>query len=128
MDPIADMINTLKTSGDAGAERVSVGYSKLKESVAAVLAQEGFIKSFAQKTAKGKPVLELELVREDKLPKIKGFKRLSKPSKRVYAKANSLRAVKRGYGALILSTPKGIKTGREAKKEKLGGEVLFSIW
>ncbi len=70
----------------------------------------------------------VSLISDNRIPKIKGVKRISKPSKRVYKKADELFAVKNGYGALILSTSNGVMTGKQAKAKKLGGEALFQIW
>lgn len=128
MDTISNFIIKIKNAGLAGQEEVNVPFSKLKASISEVLKKEGFIKGFEEKSLKGKPVLILSLFAENRMPKIKGVKRISKPSKRIYKKTGEIRAVKNGYGALILSTSAGIMTGREAKKAKLGGEALFQIW
>lgn len=128
MDPIANMITAIKNAGSAGRENVSVPYSKLKHDIAGVLKKEGFIKNFERKTLKNKPVLALELFLEDRMPKIRGVKRISKPSKRIYKKFSEIRPVKSGYGALVISTPLGVMSGKEAKSEKVGGEALFTIW
>ncbi len=128
MDTISNLIIKIKNAGNAGQAIVTAPYSKLNRSIAEVLKKEGFIQDFAEKSEKGKKVLVMSLYSENRVPKIKGVQRLSKPSKRVYKKAEEIRAVKNGYGALILSTSHGIMTGRDAKKSKLGGEVLFSIW
>lgn len=128
MDTISNFIIKLKNAGNAGQESVVVPFSKLKLSIAEVLKKEGFVKDVSEKSEKGKPVLVLSLFSENRDPKIKGVKRISKPSKRVYRKAGELRAVKNGYGSLILSTSHGVMTGKQAKSQKLGGEALFSIW
>jgi len=128
IDPIADMINMMKNAGNAGRDTVVVSYSKMKESIAEVLKSEGFVKSYEKKSVKGRPSLELTLILENRIPKIKGVKRVSKPSKRMYVKSTEIRAVKQGYGALVVSTPAGVLSGREAKKQKVGGEALFQIW
>lgn len=128
MDPIANMITQLKNAGSAGRESVVVPFSQIKENIAKVLMSEGFVKSVEKKEVKGRPVLLIGVFLENRIPKIKGVQRLSKTSKRVYKKSSEIRPVKNGYGALVLSTPKGVMSGREAKKQKLGGEVLFSIW
>jgi small subunit ribosomal protein S8 len=75
-----------------------------------------------------KPVLVVNLFMENRIPKIKGVSRISKTSKRIYKKFSEIRLVKNGYGAVVLSTPKGILSGRDARKEKVGGEILFTIW
>lgn len=128
MDTISNFIIKLKNAGNAGLESVSTPSSKLNLSIAEVLKKEGFIKDVVKKTEKGKKVLAISLFSENRVPKIKGIKRISKPSKRIYKKSTELRSIKNGYGALVLSTSSGVMTGRDAKKAKLGGEALFSIW
>ena len=122
------MIIKLKNAGNAGHEEVRIPYSSLKHSIAEVLKKEGFIKDVEEVETKGKKALNISLFLENRVPKIKGVARLSKPSKRIYKKATEIRAVKSGYGALILSTSQGVMSGREAKRAKLGGEALFTIW
>ena len=122
------MIIQIKNAGNAGHDRVLVPYSKFKHAIAEVLKREHFIKAVDTETKKGKKMLVLGLFMENRVPKIKGVKRISKPSKRIYQKASDIRAVKSGYGALILSTSQGIMSGREAKRSSLGGEALFKIW
>jgi len=128
MDTISNFIIKVKNAGNAGLSSTTAPYSKLKASIAEVLKKEGFIKNFEEKMEKGRKVLVVSLFSENRVPKIKGVQRISKPSKRIYKKVNEIRSVKNGYGALILSTSLGVMTGREAKKQKLGGEALFSIW
>ncbi len=128
MDPISNMIVSIKNAGDAGRDSLTVTYSKVKENILNVLKAEGFVKSVEKRTKGVKSELRVELFVENRLPKVKGVKRLSKTSKRIYKKAGELRSVKSGYGALVISTSKGVMSGKEAKKAGLGGEVLFSIW
>ena len=128
MDTISNFIIKIKNAGNAGLESVSVPYSNLKLAIAVVLEKEGFIKDFSERSEKGKKVIAISLFSENRMPKIKGVQRISKPSKRIYKKVSDIRSVKSGYGALILSTSHGVITGREAKKAKLGGEALFNIW
>ncbi len=128
MDPISNMITGIKNAGNAGRDSVVVPFSKIKENIAAALKKEGFIKGAEKKTVKGKPSLVIDLILENRLPKVQGVARISKTSKRIYKKASEIRLVKNGYGAVILSTPKGILSGRDARKEQVGGEVLFTIW
>ncbi len=128
MDTISNMIIQIKNAGNVGHDRVVLPYSKLKASIAEVLKKENFVKGVELETKKGKKMLALELFVENRVPKIKGVERISKPSRRIYKKFSEIRAVKNGYGALILSTSRGIMSGREAKKASLGGEALFSIW
>ncbi|MEK7227598.1 MAG: 30S ribosomal protein S8 [Patescibacteria group bacterium] len=128
MDGISNMIIAIKNAGFSGHESVSMPYSKLKQSIADVLKKERFIKSSEVRTEKGKKILTISLFSENRVPKIKGVKRISKPSKRIYKKAFEMRPVKSGYGALIVSTSSGVMSGRDAKKSSLGGEALFTIW
>ena len=128
MDPISNMIIGLKNAGNAGRDTVALPYSKIKENIANVLKKEGFIKGSEKKMVKGKPTLVVNLLMENRIPKIKGVSRISKTSKRIYKKFSEIRLVKNGYGAVVLSTPKGILSGRDARKEKVGGEILFTIW
>ena len=95
----------------------------------ALLEKEGFLKSVSKKGKKVVKSIEADLVYEtDGAPKVRGVDRVSKLSKRVYQKAKELRPVKQGTGMLVLTTPKGIMTGFQARKEKVGGEILFKIW
>ena len=128
MDTISNMIIKIKNAGSAGHDSVSIPYSKLKASIAEVLKKEHFIKDLDTKSEKGRKVLALNLFIDNRVPKIKGVKRISKPSKRIYKKFSEIRLVKNGYGALILSTSQGVMSGREARRAKLGGEALFQIW
>ncbi len=128
MDTISNFITQIKNAGLAGHASVLVSNSKLKVSIAEVLKKEKFIKDFEEKTVKGRNMLEISLLSENRIPRINGVARISKPSKRIYKKAAELKPVKNGYGALIVSTSAGVMSGREAKKQKLGGEALFSIW
>lgn len=127
-DPIGDLIVQIKNASDARKSSVTLPYSKLRESVAVVLQKEGYLKAVAKKGKKVSKFLEIELVYTGHEPKVQGVQRVSKLSKRIYQKAKDLRTFKSGYGNVILSTPKGILTEREAKKANVGGEVLFKIW
>lgn len=118
----------MKNAGNAGHPTVLVPYSKFKESILGLLQKEGYVKSFSKKGKKIAKFIEVELAYTGEEPKIKGVERVSKPSKRVYTKADDIRSVRQGYGMLVLSTPKGVMTDREARKEKVGGETLFKIW
>jgi small subunit ribosomal protein S8 len=126
MDQIANMINMIKNAGRAGQEFVLVPYSKLKYSIATCLVKEGFLKSATKKTRKGFPVLEIGVIYTDnKMPKIIGAERISKSSCRVY---KGVKEIRRNHGLTIISTPKGILTDKEARKQMVGGELLFRLW
>ncbi len=122
------MLNGMKNANRALRESVIVPQSKLCLAIAEKLSKEGFVGAVAKKTRRGRPVLEVALVSADRTPKITEINRISKPSRRMYASVHDIRPVKNGRGLLVLSTPKGILTDKEARKEHVGGEVLFSIW
>ncbi len=129
MDPISDMLIMIKNAGNANRESVLVSYSKMKHAIANCLLKEGYISSVSKKTKKGFPALELGIAYTDgKNPKVTDLKRISKPSRRMYVGVKDIKSVKNGYGITVLSTPKGILTNKEARKEMVGGEILFSIW
>lgn len=128
MDPIADMLISIKNAAHARKLHALVPYSKLKLAVANILVSEGYLTAITKRGKKSKKFIELEIAYADKKPKITDVSRISGPSKRVYYGVSDMRPVKNGYGLLVLSTPKGILTGREAKKEHVGGEALFKIW
>lgn len=118
----------MKNGSLAGKDSVSFPYSKLKNAIGECLKKEGYVKQVSKKVKKGFPVLEVELVYIDKNPKITQVERVSKQSCRVYFGVNDIHRVRNGNGLLVLSTPKGILSGREARKEQVGGEALFKIW
>lgn len=128
MDQIANMVNMIKNGSRASHEFVTVSYSKLKFAIAQCLVKEGYLVSVNKKTKKGYPVLELGLAYADGLPKVNEVERVSKSSRRIYKGVKSIRPIRNGYGLMVLSTPKGILTDKEARKEMVGGEVLFKIW
>lgn len=125
MDQIANMINMIKNAGVAEHEFVTVPYSKIKESIVECLMKEGYVSSVAKKMKKGMPILEIGIVYVDGMPKVKGAERVSKSSCRVY---KGVKDIKRSYGLTVMTTPKGILTDKEARKEMVGGEVLFKLW
>ena len=126
-DPIGDMLIRIKNGYLARKDVVEVSYSKMKEEIAKLLVKEGYLKKFKIENLKFK-ILKLELKYEGKKPVIEGVKRISKPGVRIYAKAGEIPKVKYGFGITIVSTSKGIMTGREAKKKNLGGEVICQVW
>ena len=127
MDKIGDMLVTIKNAGNAGKKTVHIPYSGYKMNIARALFQAGYIKSYSQTDTSKGSVLEIDLVYKDNKPKISQVKRISKPSRRLYTNVKGITSVKQGQGSVFLSTPKGILTGEEAKKEQVGGEILFEI-
>ena len=118
----------VKNANRVERESVTVPYSKLKQSIADALVAEGYLVKATKKMQKGFPTLELELVYVDGSPKVTGVERVSKSSCRVYKGVKEIRSVRHGFGSMFLSTPKGILTDKQARKEMVGGEVLFKIW
>lgn len=129
-DPISDLIIRIKNAGDAGKPTVEVLYSTFAENVAHALKKAGYLTSVDKKKSDGMTrYLELGLVTlPGDEPRIHGVERVSKPSRRIYMKYNDIRMYRSGFGNTFLSTPKGILVDMEAKKNKVGGEVLFKIW
>ena len=122
-DPISSMIIMLKNASNAGKASFVIPFSSIKLAIAKVLEKEGYVSEINKKTKNGHPALELTIGK-----KVTGVERISKPSRRMYIKVTEIRKVKNGTGTLILTTPKGIMTGVEARKEMVGGEPLFNIW
>ena len=129
MDTVGDMIIRIKNATESKKESVVFPYSKLKLAILDTLMKAGFIKSFGKKGKKIAKFIEVVLIYDENgAGKIKGVERVSKTSKRIYSKSKDIRKVKSGFGALILSTPKGIMTDKIAKEANVGGEALFKVW
>lgn len=128
-DTIGDFIIRLKNAGMIGHETVALPYSKLRHAVATKLQDAGYVASVGTvgDTAATKQLV-VTLGYENGDHNIRGVKRVSKPGRRLYAKATDLHPVKFGKGHMILSTPAGILTNEEAKEKNVGGEQLFMIW
>lgn len=123
------MIITMKNASMVSKDRVVVPFSALKYAIAQCLKEHGFVSDVSKKTEKNNvPVIEIGLLYKDGQAKIQDVQRVSKSSRRVYMGTRDLRPVKNGHGLIILSTPKGILSDKQAKKELVGGEALFKIW
>ena len=130
-DPIADMLTRIRNANVALHDEVRMPSSKVKESLAAILRQEGYIEGFsvADNTERPGKVLTISMkYAPDRTRTISGIKRVSKPGLRVYAKADSLPRVLGGLGVAVVSTSNGLMTDREARKSRMGGEVLCFVW
>ena len=127
-DPIADFLTRIRNSSNAGLSEVNAPYSKIKFEIAKILKQEGYITSV--ELVKAGEFQNIKLVTKfvNRAPAITGLKRVSKPGLRKYVGAKEVPRVLGGLGISILSTPKGILSGREAKKENVGGELLAYVW
>jgi small subunit ribosomal protein S8 len=128
-DPISDLIIRIQNASKAGKESVLVLDSNVAFAVLEKLFSRGYVKKPVRKVKDGKKMIEVELLyKEDKSPRISGVRRYSKLSKRLYRGFREIHRVRQGFGSMIVSTPKGILADDEARKEKVGGEILFSIW
>lgn len=129
MDTIGNMLTSIRNAQTAGRQTVYIPYSKTKMRIAEILAKEGFIKEAASKGKKSRKFIEITLAYlEDSSPRISHIARVSKLSKRVYLPSKKIYPVMKGLGMQIFSTPKGILTDKEARKEKVGGEVICEVW
>jgi small subunit ribosomal protein S8 len=128
-DPITDLLNRLRNAMRAGHERVDVPASRVKEDLVRVLSEEGYISSFRRVEEKGRPVLRIGLKYDPEgEPIVSGLERVSRPGRRVYAPAKEIPEVLGGLGTAIVSTSRGILTGRQAREQRLGGEILCNVW
>lgn len=128
-DPIADMLTRIRNANRAFHEVVDIPASKLKEELAKILKEEGYIKDYQIIQENGFPVIRVKMsYGSNKERSITGIKRISKPGLRIYAKKDEIPRVLGGLGIAIISTSKGVMTGREAKKAGLGGEVICYVW
>lgn len=128
-DVIADMLTRIRNANAAKHEKVDVPNSNLKRSIAQILVDEGYIKSFEVVDNGNQGIIRITLkYGPNKQRIIQGIKRVSKPGLRIYARSDEIPQVMRGLGVAIVSTSKGIMTDREARKANVGGEVLAFIW
>lgn len=133
MDQIANMLISIKNAGLVKKDHIIIPHSKIKVSILEVLKREGFIKTFEELSAGAgkkqiKVVIEYTGKHPNISPRIHDIERVSKLSKRVYLGYRDIHKYKYGKGLVIISTPKGILTDKEVRKELCGGEVLFNIW
>ena len=127
-DPIADMLTRIRNAHAMRYKEVEIPSSKVKVEIAKILKDEGFINDYKIKKNNVQDVIVMNLKYENKTRVITGLKRISKPGLRVYVKSEEIPKVLNGLGIAILSTSKGIMTGKAAKTSNLGGEVLAYIW
>ena len=127
-DPIADMLTRIRNANAQRHESVDVPASKLKKSIAEILLDEGYIKSFEEIEDNSQGILRITLKYVNKQKVISGLRRISKPGLRVYANKEELPQVLGGLGIALISTSKGIMTDKKAWLDGIGGEVLAYIW
>ena len=126
-DPISDMLTRLRNGYMSKQKEVAIPSSKLKVAIAQVLEQEGYIKGF-RVNGEVKKTLVVEMKYFNRRSVVEGIERVSKPSCRQYCGCKDIPKVKDGLGLAILSTPKGILSGRDAEKQNVGGEILCYVW
>jgi small subunit ribosomal protein S8 len=128
-DPISDLLIRLKNGAERRHETVAVPASRLKRAILEVLKREGYVDGVEDAVRDGHPVFTVRLryVGEGQ-PMITGLERVSKPGRRVYVGSKDIAKVRNGIGMSILSTSRGIMTDQDSRKNKLGGEVLCSVW
>ncbi|MBI3627505.1 MAG: 30S ribosomal protein S8 [Candidatus Sungbacteria bacterium] len=122
------MIIRIQNGYRAKKEAVVVPHSNVKESIAKVLERKGYIAGIEKKGKKARKFMEISLKYKDGTPAFAGGRRISKPSRRLYVKASEIRPVKYGHGIAVISTSAGVLSNDEAKKKKLGGEIIAEIW
>ena len=128
-DPVADFLTRIRNACMAKFDRVDIPSSKTKLSIAKLLKEEGYIRNYKLIKDKRQDTLRLYLKYDEKnVPIIGGLERISKPSCRVYVRHDKIPYVLKGYGTAILSTSKGIVSDREARRERIGGELLCKVW
>ncbi len=126
-DPIADMLTRIRNATRAGHPELVAPYSKLKESLAQLLFSEGFVAGVAVRGTDVK-LLHIQLKYSDGGSVITGIKRVSKPGQRIYLPVDKLPRTNGGFGITVISTSKGLMPDREARKARLGGEVVCQVW
>jgi len=128
-DPIGDFIIRIKNAGNVKKESISVPFSKMKLAIAKLLRAKGYLGNITKKSRGNAKYLEIALLyTENGEPVVSDVRRISKPSRRLYESAKNIKRFRRGFGLSVLSTPKGIMADVDAKKNNLGGELLFNIW
>lgn len=128
IDPISDMLTRIRNASKLRHEEVTVPYSEFKIKVLDVLKQKGYVGDY-EKTKQGKiDVIKVMLLYDNNESKISDLQRISKPSQRIYVNKRNIPKSKQGLGIMIISTPKGLMTDDEARKQRIGGELLCEVW
>ena len=127
-DPIGDMIARVKNAQSRNHKKVELPSSNFKSKIADILKNEGFIRDFKVSMVDNKQVLSLELKYHSGNPVISNFERVSKPGRRIFSSADGLPKINNGLGIAILSTPKGVMTDMDARKQRVGGEIICKVF
>ncbi len=127
-DPIGDMIARVKNAQSRNHKKVELPSSNFKVKIAEILKNEGFVKDFKVNSENNKNLLSLELKYHSGNPVINTFERVSKPGRRIFSSANGLPKINNGLGIAIVSTPKGVMTDLDARKQRVGGEIICKVF
>ena len=127
-DPIGDMIARVKNAQARNHKKVELPSSNFKNKIADILKNEGFIKDFKVNLENNKSILALELKYHSGNPVISTFERVSKPGRRIFSSADGLPRINNGLGIAIISTPKGVMTDLDARKQRVGGEIICKVF
>jgi len=127
-DPIGDMIARVKNAQDRNHKKVELPSSNFKSKIADILKNEGFINDFKVNTENNKSILSLDLKYHSGNPVISTFERVSKPGRRIFSSAEGLPKINNGLGIAIVSTPKGVMTDIDARKQRVGGEIICKVF
>ncbi len=127
-DPIADMFSRIRNAIAVNKQQVTMPHSKVKETVAKILAENGFLNGVKVEDSDGWKMLIIVISDEDGQSKITEINRLSRPGRRLYVKSPAVPTVKRGRGLVVISTSQGVMTGREASDKNLGGELICEVY
>lgn len=127
-DQIADLITRIRNADMVGKKEIRVATSKLKVAVIDTLVKNGYLKSYDIEEGKPRGILHVVIADANEASRINEIEKVSKPGRRVYTAAEDIPTIKSGRGIVIISTSKGLMTGKEAKKNRLGGEILVKVW
>ena len=127
-DPISNMLSQLKNAASVGKTQVVIPFSQLKLAILKILVDQNYLKNVTKRQRKNRAYLYVDLEFANDRPKITEIERISKPSRRIYVRADDIRPIRGGTGMAIVSTSAGIMVASEAKKQKLGGELLCQVW
>lgn len=127
-DPIADMLSRIRNAIAVNKQHINLPHSKVKETVAKILADNGFLNGVRVEESEGRKTLIIDISEEDGQSKITQINRVSRPGRRIYVKSPAVPTVKRGRGLVVISTSQGVMTGREASDKNLGGELICEVY
>lgn len=128
MDPIANMFTSIRNAQAVLKPLVGVPFSDFKYKIAKILEKEKFIEKVEKRGRGEKKEIKIFLKYDNEIPRIRGLRKISKPGQRIYRSAKEIKPIRRGYGMAIISTPRGLMTNKEARRKKVGGEVLCELW